>query len=296
MNVLHILVDNSAELLATAGYGSGALILLESSSDNVTFAAVGSGTALVSGTATYTVYHSAGTTTTWYRTRYANSGSTVFSEYSPAFQVEQGPENYASLGSVKLRLGKTTTTADDIIESICGQVNVYIESLTQRPIGPDATTVYTVDGYDAFEDGRCLLFPRGIRSITTLEVATTTGGTFATVASADYFLRPTAANRQPGWPATEVWMTDIPTSSNPYFYPGYANVRITGTFGWAAIPADLREVAEVLAVRAYNWRMSGSTDTSGGSDVGEWLAGRDAMPKRDQLTISRYIARQVFVI
>ena len=209
-------------------------------------------------------------------------------------------QSYAVASNVETRLfGTTTVTAINhtIVSGLCTQANEYIERKTKRPIGPDTTLTYTLDGFDALENGRLLIVPRGIRTLTTLETATTTGGSFTEVAAGDFFLRPAAYQLEPGWPFTEVWMSDIPSSSTttPYFPPGYANVRLTGTFGWAAIPADLTEVAEVAVVRAFNGRQTGQHDTAGGEETGVAMISR-LFDIRDLRTIEHYAWKPVYVI
>ena len=81
----------------------------------------------------------------------------------------------------------------------------------------------------------------------------------------------------------------------PFFAPGYANIRITGSFGWASIPADLTEVAEVAVVRAFNGRQTGQTDTSGADETGVAMISR-LFDIRDLRTIEHYTWKPVFVI
>ena len=170
---------------------------------------------------------------------------------------------YVSSTTLKRRLGITDSTDDTLIGEIVDEVNQFVESKTGRVLAPITLTAVTFDGYDALENGRLYPFPRGIRTISLLEVASTTGGTFTTVASGDFFLRPVETNRSPGWPATEIWITDIPSGSTtlPFFPPGFANVRITGTGGWAAVPDDIAAAAKQLGVGAWRQRSAGGDDS-----------------------------------
>ena len=163
------------------------------------------------------------------------------------------PLDYATLGGVKRRLDISDSNDDDVLLDIIADVNQDIEDITGRAIGPITLTNELIDGYDALEGGRCILYPKGIREVTTLEVATMTGGDFNTVPSSDLFLRPTQHLRQPDWPAFEIWMTDVPSAGNTVttFAPGFANVRLTGTGGWAAIPSTVTSAAEVTAKRTF---------------------------------------------
>ena len=207
------------------------------------------------------------------------------------------PLDYATLGSVKTRLGITDTTDDTLLTQLVADMNAAVEDITGRAIGPLTITNELLDGYDALEEGRCLPYPKGIRSITTLEVASTTGGTFSTVPAGDVFLRPHAGLRQPDWPAFEIWMSDIPAASNtlPVFLPGYANIRLTGAAGWAAIPSTLTKAAETTVARWFVARNSGGEDAEGSDDVGlsrvtQYISGQDLA------TIRRYQWRSVEIV
>lgn len=204
---------------------------------------------------------------------------------------------YATLAGVKARLGITSTTDDALIQSLADQVNAWIESTTGRILAPDPTTVYTQDGWDALEGGRMMPFPRGIRSLTSVEVAAYTGGPFSTVPATDWFLRPSDPDRVPGWPYTELWMTNIPSVGNQYpaFYPGFGNVRLTGAFGWDAIPPEITDVALTTVVRAWQGRQSGQADVIGNDETGAPIVSR-FVSARDRATLRRYTIESVMVL
>jgi len=197
---------------------------------------------------------------------------------------------YATLTAVKQRLGigAADTTDNAEIQVICDQVNGYIESLTGRPICDLGTATYTFDGYDSL-DNRLIFVDRGVRTITSLETATYSGGSFSTVPSTDYFLRPATQELDPGWPYTQVLMTNVPSANNysPLFYAGYNTVRITGTFGWSQIPDEIKEIGEVMAVRSWSARQAGQTDQIGVSEMGQPVISR-TLSIRDRETLARY--------
>jgi hypothetical protein len=197
---------------------------------------------------------------------------------------------YAALAPVKARLGipAEDTDSDAQLTTICSQVNGYIESVTGRPLCPLGTATYTFDGYDAI-DNRLLFIDRGVLTVSLLETATYSGGSFSTVPATDYYLRPAAQELQPHWPYTEIIMTNVPSANNfsPLFYSGYATVRITGTWGFAQIPDEITEIGEVMAVRAWSARQSGQTDQIGLSEAGMPVISR-TLSIRDRDTLSRY--------
>lgn len=185
---------------------------------------------------------------------------------------------YATVAAVKVRLGLTSTNRDSFLASLCDQANELVESITHRAIGSSTVTSAVYHGWDALEEGRCLILKDGIRSVTSVEVAPFTGAAFVTVPTTDYFTLPDASQRQPGWPAFELWMTDIPSPANtyPYFPGGFNNVRVSYTAGWDAMPNELRAAAERTVVRAYQGRAAGIGDGAGEdalvTDIGHFLA------------------------
>lgn len=204
---------------------------------------------------------------------------------------------YITSTTLKRRLGITDSTDDTLIGEIVNEVNQFIETRTGRILSPVTHTAVLFDGYDAIEGGRCLHIPQGIRSISLLEVTATTGGTFSTVPSTDYFIRPTAHERDPGWPGTEVWMTDIPSAANslPVFLPGYANIRLTGTGGWAAVPDDIAAIAMRCGVSAWRGRSSSGTDDFSAGTDGERTFSA-ALSGKDWKTLERYRVKTVHII
>ncbi len=119
---------------------------------------------------------------------------------------------------------------------------------------------YVYDGEDALENGRALLLRIGLNGVTQLEAALVTppNDTFHQVPPSDFFLYPRIHDREPGWPATELRLTNVPTSANPspVFLPMMHNVRVipAGTAGWPAMPDEIVKVANQLVARAFRGR------------------------------------------
>lgn len=207
------------------------------------------------------------------------------------------PYPYATTAAVKARLGITNTTHDSLLSGMCEAVNALVESIAQRALGSSTVTAEKLDGWDTLEGGRVIVYPRGVRSISSLEVAAYTGSTYVTVPSTDYFLRPTANLRTPGWPAFEIWMTDIPAAANslPTFEGGFDTIRMTADIGWAQMPVDVREVAEVTVVRAWQARQAGQTDEAGTDENGTVTVSRH-LSARDMQTLMRYRWRSIEIV
>ena len=147
-------------------------------------------------------------------------------------------------------------------------VNAY---LSTAPV----ERVYLRDGSDADSDDRqsdCLIEDRGIVVLRALEIASFTRGAFALIPTTDYWLRPTPQRRDPGYPATEIYMTNIPSPSNPYpaFFPGYGNIRYWGILGWPQIDDAITGLAERTVAGLWTMRSSsGAYDVAPSSDVSQ---------------------------
>ncbi len=181
---------------------------------------------------------------------------------------------YAALAGVKTRIGKTDNNDDTVITNACSQVNGWMEARMGRAIAPIGSATYLLDGRDAVAGGRCMLIPIGVRAITQLQIAQQTGGTLVTIPPTDYFIRPSSMYRLPGWPGTEIWLSDLTTGSYPLFPTGFENVRPTMTCGWAATPDELVFEAEVLAVKVYQARKTGQADLVQNDEDGTTLITR----------------------
>jgi len=203
---------------------------------------------------------------------------------------------YATLANVKARMSLTSTGNDPVLSRLCDMANALVEGVTHRSIGSNTGT-YTFDGSNAREEMRCLPLNNGIQSISLLEIAPYTGAAYVTVPASDYFIRPSQANREPGWPGTEVWMTNIPSTTNtyPYFPVGYDTVRVTGVWGWSDMPLEVRDVAERTVIRAFQSRQAGEADGTGSADIGEQLI-RSALTAADRRTLMRFAWRSVDII
>lgn len=206
---------------------------------------------------------------------------------------------YATTAAVKARLlaaGVTDTTDDALIGTICDQVNGTVEWKTGRVLAPVASAVYTYDGYsESVIHGAKALFVRiGLRAVSLLRIADSTGDTWNTVASTDYYLRPVSQEREPGWPATELWLSDEPAGNYTHFPRGFANIEVTATTGWAAIPDEITGVALTLAVRAWHARQAGQTDIIGTDETGAPVVSR-LLSLEDRRILSGYTGKRRFV-
>lgn len=269
---MRVYVESADDLLNAGMYDAGAIIRLQSCATETGVYVNEATAALVSGTKAYTVYDADGTSTTWYRTRYENSGGTVTSDWSPVFQVGGEEAGYlCSLEDVKQRLFNTATadaTNDEDLAELIRQVSTDILGHTGREfVGTPGDVTRT---FDLSMTTPILYIPGGIRSITTLGYAVSdqpdSGGSYSTITSDYYYLRPLAHERSSGWPATRLEL-----ASGYLFYAGRSTVQITGKFGWSAVPPDISGIAASAVIRRFQARQSSSTGvdlTIGSADLG----------------------------
>ena len=252
MNTIRINVDTEA--LATNNFGAGALVRVERATTQTgVYAELGT-VAVVSGQPTATYYDATGATTNWYRTRYSKAtpiNPEDYGEYGNPFQADND-DGYTNVSAVKARLGITDTTDDSLLAAIVGEVNSWLTERLGRPVGPENNATYVFDGNGTSR----LDISRGIRTVTALTVAPTTGATPVSVAAADIFLVPSSGERGDGEPARAIVLSDVPTGGVYVFSRGYGTVSVTGDFGYAAVPDALAGVAVSLAVA--RWRARGS--------------------------------------
>lgn len=296
-NIVRITTENPDELLNTGAYGSGALIRVQSSATETgTYADLtGSGSTptipIVTLVRAYTAYDPNGTSSTWYRTRYENSGGTRLSDWSTAFQVgDETAGLLCSLYDVKQEIGNVAPdgSEDETILEKIRQVSVAIERMTGRWFTPrplSGTATYTVHTLARQK----IRFSRGIRSITSLGIANAnqppTGGTYSTALTTDYWLDPADLDRDPGWPATAVVLAPralYPTVSATW------GATITGQFGWASVPADIQGVAVRAVVRRYIGKSAGGASIAIGPAGTEFLL--PDMSGSDRETLDSYRA------
>jgi hypothetical protein len=209
------------------------------------------------------------------------------------------PYPYATKDNVKDRLGITSATKDTLITRMCEEINSWIESVTQRAIGSSSVTNQLISGWEHIQSGGYVIdYPPGLRSIATLEIKLTTDGSYATVPATDYFILPEEPYRTPGWPGFYIHLTDIPSATNerPSIQGAFEAVRLTSTgVGWAAMPGDLRGIAEVGVSRALHSRQAGYADDVGSDEFGEVSVSR-VLTQSEKAIVRRYRHHPVEII
>ena len=177
-------------------------------------------------------------------------------------------QTYTDGTALATRMGITAGSDQTMLDAIGSAVNDWIEEYCGRPIGPQSSITWTFDGVDAYDGWKALRIPQGIRTVSSLKVASVTGGTLVTAGTADYGIFPRSQDRRTGWPGEEIRFYDIVSGDVSYFWPGYANITVAGDGGWAAIPPVVSQIALDLGVRLWGGRQSGQADVLGNDEFG----------------------------
>ena len=196
-------------------------------------------------------------------------------------------QTYATYSNVKTRLNLPDDVDQTFITQLCTNANEYIEFYCRRAIGPGGGTAgggtalgtATFDADNDVYAGK-LYVRDGVRTISSLTVAPSTGDTAVSATVADTVILPRSQNRRPGWPGFWVIFKNVVTGSVSNWGTGQGNITMVYTQGWASVPAEVTEVAEIIVTRAWYARQAGQSDVVGGEDFGgpnvsRFISGRD---------------------
>lgn len=239
-------VPDPAGQLST--FGSGALIYWERSIlQTGPWTDATGNVALVAATYQYTATDSSGSAVLWYRWRYGDAGGTTYSAYQDTFQGGQIAA-YSTVAKLAGRISLPDQTKYWLLADLLVSVSEQFEQECQRQfyripvVSGEAVRIYDGDGSREF------YLYEGIQSVSKLELAFVTGGSYQELASGLYFLQPNYPT--PGWPYTTIALSQWSTIGA--FFLGYNTVRITGVFGWSTVPALVQEAVLELAAKSYN--------------------------------------------
>lgn len=171
-------------------------------------------------------------------------------------------DQLVTLAQIKARIfptGLVDATDDTLLGELNDQITDLIQEFTGRKFVSADNVTYVVDT----KAGSVIEFPRGVRNVDALAIATNdqpdTGGTYTAVAAADILLRPTAAERRPGWPATRILIRGtvarLVTALN--------GAQLTVDEGFASVPPSVQAIALDAVATAYRARQAGDSDTIG---------------------------------
>lgn len=285
MQVVINLSASSADLLSEFGAGAK-LYLYSASSEGGSYAAVGSGTTIVSGTERYEVYDAAGTPgTTWYKWRPGNSGGSAFGAYSAAW-LPASLTAYATLDDLRKTLalgGDGDDSHDSLLEDYLSDVSSFLDSKAGRrfyrsPQVTGTTTVY----FDVVECSPSLAVATGgmgttdgqaldLVSVSNVYVRDSESSAYvelSQVADTDYFLQPGDGPGLAGvdWPYGDLVLS--PAGAYAAFPTGYRAVKVTGVLGFPRVPRPVKRAVIAEVRERFRQGVSGGAAPQGVNQFG----------------------------
>jgi hypothetical protein len=252
--LVRVNVDNPADKITEFGAGAKLYWYRDNTSATGPFTDATGFVALDPAQTQYEIIDSTGVEGHYYRTRVGNTGGTLFDAYAPVFQAG-AKSAYATLDASRELLDFPDDTPNNVVSDLLIQASSLIEEKCggrrfYRSPQVSGTEIRTYDSSDLYRNGTTLV--EDIVSLTTVELAWLTGGSFTALAGTDWFLYP--ARPDPGWPYTELRLSDV---GSRYTFPaGYRVIRLTGVFGWPAIPPVVEAATREMAQELY-WKSRG---------------------------------------
>lgn len=184
---------------------------------------------------------------TWFYT-WAVSGTVTDVTVGTFVTSADPPSTYATLSDLKLRVGATVATNDPrladaltvasrAVDKACGRSFAPDSVATARVYEPCSTTMVDVDDFWTTTD-------------LVIKTDTAADGTYAsTIAAAAYDLRPLngVVDGETGWPYSRI------IAVNSYWPSSWqrAPIQVTARWGWAEVPAGVREGCLILAEEIF---------------------------------------------
>jgi len=164
--------------------------------------------------------------------------------------------DYATLSEIHARMPELGTSDDGLITSLVFALSSYFDTFTGRQFGPEAAVARTFSGR-----GTKILFVRPpLASAPTLVRIrdNVKDAVWNTVPSGDIKLMP--EGRRTGDPILWLQLIDQPTGTDNLWPEADDTVEVTGTWGRAAIPEDIREACIETVINLYRSRGSAGND------------------------------------
>ena len=274
-NYIRVPIDAPDDILAV--YGAGAKVRLETSTTGggAGFSEV-STQAVVSGQTIYPFVHAGGATGDWYRHRFSTAAPALPADYSAYSDEYQGGvlSAYADLDDFLAGYEGATPAASRTsrILDVLGQAS---DMLTAE-IRWDFFRHPTVSGTEVRvfnSPGKSVLHVHsGLVSVSLVEIALGSDLAYTSLAAGDWYLEPLTP--EPDEPYDHIHLAE--GGAYGTFPKGQRRVRVTGAFGYAAVPGVVRSATVALARQLYR---ADSTMPGGMAGPDEWASPGSAMPR-----------------
>jgi len=192
-------------------------------------------------------------------------------------------QGYASLSDVKAALRITDNMDDTLLETAIESASRMVDGFTARTFSNAGTATRN---FVPTDDYFCII--DDLITLTKLESTDEIGDTYTEWGTTDYQLEP-LNGRSDGlyMPTTGI------RAVNDYTFPiveGQALVRVTGTWGWSAVPIAIKQATVIQASRIYK-RLDSPLGVAGFGDMGSIRVSRYLDPDVEQLVMPFRIMR-----
>jgi hypothetical protein len=190
---------------------------------------------------------------------------------------------YASLSEVKASLRITDSVDDSLLETAIESASRLIDGFTARSFSNAGSAVRDFAATDSIN----LIIDDAI-SVSLVQATDEKGSTYTTFGVNDYQLEP-VNSRSDGlyFPYTGI------RAVNTYAWPvvdQQALVRVTGVWGWAAVPTAVKQACVIQSSRIFK-RLDSPLGVAGFGDMGAIRVGRYLDPDVEQLLMPYRIMR-----
>jgi hypothetical protein len=190
---------------------------------------------------------------------------------------------YASLSQVKAALRITDSVDDSLLEMAIESASRLIDGYTYRYFYNAGTAVRNFAAEDSY-----LVNIDDLVSISELKTTDEIGSEYTTWNATDYQLQP-VNGKQDGLniPYTSILAVDDKLFNT---LGSQALVRITGVWGWSAVPIAVTQATIIQSSRIYK-RLDSPLGVAGFGDLGAIRVGRSLDPDVEQLVMPYRIMR-----
>lgn len=270
---------NSDDVLST--YSAGAKLYLDSATSEAGSYSNVTSTTIVSGTEQYELSDSAGTSSTWYKTRVGNSVGSAYSDYSDAFQATSLAA-YASLDdlteTMDVGVGAGSSKRLNLLADLLVDASALIDTACGRRFyrNPQVsgTATFLFDVVNPYAQTLTEAIGRGLDliSVTTLEYRESSTGSYTAIAAGTtgYLLDPYAEAQGvagTGWPYRDLRLSLDSATRTVYPY-GDSAIRLVGAIGFPRVPALVKRSCIDLARLWYRQGPGGGAQQLGVNQFG----------------------------
>jgi hypothetical protein len=190
---------------------------------------------------------------------------------------------YATLSETKAALRITDSVDDSLLEMAIESASRLIDGYTYRYFYNAGTATRDFVASDSY-----LTIIDDLISLSELKTTDEIGSVYVTWGTADYQLRP-VNGKQDGLnvPYTSILSTDDLLFN---ILGEQALVRVTGVWGWSAVPIAIKQATIIQSSRIYK-RLDSPLGVAGFGDLGAIRVGRSLDPDVEQLVMPYRIMR-----